>query len=79
VDLAALAEAARLLAEARDAQKVRRGRRLQPPPPVEAPAKEKPARRTSRHDRAAAAALGWRKRYSKREEYALWMAQKIEE
>jgi hypothetical protein len=37
VDPAALTDALRLLAEAREAQRVRRGRRLQPPPPKEAP------------------------------------------
>jgi hypothetical protein len=86
VDPAALTDALRLLAEAREAQRVRRGRRLQPPPPKEAPpplgapgTESNPRRRRSSHDRSAAAELGWRKRYSKREEHHRWMLQKIEE
>lgn len=78
---ASLAEASRLLTEARSAQAVRRGCRLQPPPPAETPPAdgEKPRRKKSGHDRRAAAELGWRKRYSKREEYHRWMLEKIEE
>ena len=68
VDPAALAEALDLLARAREAQQVRRGRRLMPPPNPPEPARPR-KRRPSLHDRRAAALKGWSTRWSRQREH----------
>lgn len=80
VDPAALAEAGRLLAEAREAQFVRRGRRYAPPSPAptgeggssEGGSGEARQKTRKPHDRSAAARKGWSKRWS-RARYDAWM------
>lgn len=76
VDPAALAEALSLLAQAREEQKVRRAKRLTPPPPLPEP--DAPRRKKSTHDRHAAALKGWKGRYSRRNRHHAWMLEKIE-
>jgi hypothetical protein len=67
VDPEKLDEALRLLAEAREQQRIRAPRR-RPPPPAPADSAPKARRKRSRHDRVAAALKGWRQRYSRLEE-----------
>jgi hypothetical protein len=79
VDPAKLAEAIRLLAQARAEQQVRRGKRLVPPPPPtpdELAATAQAKRQRAREKRAEAALKGWRGRYSKRAEHHRQMLEK---
>ena len=66
VDPKALEEGLRLLAQARDEQKIRTPARQPPPRSIVAP--EQPGRRTKKHhDRVAAALKGWGTRYTRLE------------
>ena len=71
----ALAEALDLLARAREAQQVRRGRRLMPPLNPPEPARPR-KRRPSLHDRRVAALKGWSTRWSRRAEHHAGMLEK---
>lgn len=69
-----------LLAQAREEQAVRRGRRLMPRPAPEPDAVvEPPARKRQNHDRRGAALKGWQTRYGRRRQDHAWMSRKPDE